>query len=34
VHPDPQVPDYDPADFRRKPTFEEATSFHAPDWHR
>ncbi len=34
VNPDPGVPAYDPADFRRKPTFEEATSFLAPPWHR
>ena len=34
VNPDPKVPSYDPADFRRKPTFEEATSFFAPEWHR
>jgi hypothetical protein len=35
VNPDPNVPAYDPAtDFRRKPTFEEATSFLAPEWHR
>jgi len=34
VNPDPKVPAYDPADFRRKPTFEEATSFLAPPWHR
>jgi hypothetical protein len=34
VNPDPRVPAYDPADFRRKPTFEEATSFLAPVWHR
>jgi hypothetical protein len=32
--PDPKVPAYDPADFRRKATFEEATSFLAPPWHR
>ena len=31
---DPAVPAYDPADFRRKPTFEEAISFSAPQWHR
>jgi hypothetical protein len=34
VNPDPKVPTYNPADFRRKATFEEATSFLAPDWHR
>jgi hypothetical protein len=34
VHPDPGNPSYDPADFRRKPTFEEAISFFAPEWHR
>jgi len=34
VNPDPGRPDYDPADFRRKPTFEEAISFFAPPWHR
>ena len=27
-------PAYDPADFRRKATFEEAISFLAPPWHR
>ena len=32
--PDPAVPTYDPADFRRKATFEEAISFLAPQWHR
>ncbi len=32
--PDPAVPAYDPADFRRKATFEEAASFLAPPWHR
>jgi hypothetical protein len=32
---DPRVPAYNPqTDFRRKPTFEEATSFLAPKWHR
>ncbi len=31
---DPNVPSYDPADFRRRPTFQEATSFLAPEWHR
>ena len=34
VNPDPAVPAYDPADFRRKPTFDEATGFLAPEWHR
>jgi hypothetical protein len=34
VNPDPAVPAYDPADFRRKATFEEAISFDAPPWHR
>ena len=34
VNPDPANPAYDPADFRRKATFEEATSFLAPPWHR
>jgi hypothetical protein len=34
INPDPNVPAYDPADFRRRPTFEEATSFFAPAWHR
>lgn len=34
VKPDPTNPAYDPADFRRRPTFEEATSFLAPAWHR
>lgn len=31
---DPKVPAYDTADFRRKATFEEATSFYAPKWHK
>lgn len=31
---DPAKPAYDPADFRRKATFEEAISFLAPAWHR
>jgi hypothetical protein len=31
---DPAVPDYNPSDFRRRPTFEEATSFLAPPWHK
>ena len=34
VNADPAVPAYDPADFRRKASFEEATSFLAPPWHR
>ena len=34
VNQDPQNPAYQPADFRRKATFEEATSFLAPAWHR
>jgi len=34
LKPDPAIPTYDPADFRRKPTFAEATSFLAPPWHR
>jgi hypothetical protein len=33
-HADPAVPAYDPADFRRKATFGEATSDSAPPWHR
>ncbi|MGD0093573.1 MAG: hypothetical protein ABSE73_26995 [Planctomycetota bacterium] len=31
---DPKNPAYDPADFRRKATFEEAIGFLAPPWHR
>ncbi len=34
VNADPKIPDYNPADFRRRATFAEATSFHAPPWHR
>ena len=34
VDSDPQNAKYDPADFRRKPAFEEAISFFAPEWHR
>jgi hypothetical protein len=34
VNSDPKTLAYDPADFRRKATFEEATSFLAPSWHR
>lgn len=32
--PDPRKPDYNPKDFRRKATFEEAVSKNAPAWHR
>ncbi|MCX7824674.1 MAG: hypothetical protein N2689_03860, partial [Verrucomicrobiae bacterium] len=31
---DPKDPDYDPANFRRKATFDEAIAFLAPPWHR
>jgi hypothetical protein len=31
---DPKNPAYDPADFRRRATFAEATGFLAPAWHR
>ena len=31
---DPGKPEYDPGDFRRKPTFVEAISDRAPKWHR
>ena len=34
VNPDPGKPSYDPADFRRKPAFEEAINMFAPAWHR
>jgi hypothetical protein len=34
VEADSKVPAYDPADFRPKATFAEATSFLAPPWHR
>jgi hypothetical protein len=34
THTDPGVPAYDPADFRREATFEEAIGFLAPPWHR
>ena len=34
INPDPNIPSYKPADFRRRPTFEEAVSFFAPEWHR
>ncbi|MCP4642728.1 MAG: hypothetical protein GY851_19940 [bacterium] len=32
--PDAGNPAYDPADFRRRPVFEEAISMRAPEWHR
>jgi hypothetical protein len=34
VNPDPNVPAYLPADFRREATFEETVDFLAPPWHR
>jgi cytochrome c553 len=34
VKADPGNPAYDPADFRRRATFEEAIGFLAPPWHR
>jgi hypothetical protein len=34
LHEDPAIPTYEPADFRREPTFEEAIDFYAPPWHR
>ena len=34
LNADPAVSAYSPADFRRKATFEEATGFNAPAWHR
>ena len=34
ANPDPGNPAYQPDDFRRKATFEEAVSFFAPEWHR
>lgn len=34
VGADPANPAYDPADFRRRPTFDEAIGFYAPVWHR
>ena len=34
IKPDPNVPSYKPADFRRRPTFDEAIGFFAPEWHR
>ena len=33
-NPDPNIPSYNPQDFRRKPLFEEAISMSAPKWHR
>ncbi len=32
--PETTTASYDPADFRRRPAFEEAISMSAPDWHR
>ena len=34
TNPDPAIPSYNPADFRRRPVFEEAISTFAPEWHR
>ena len=34
VNKDDNKPEYDPKDFRRKPAFDEAISFYAPEWHR
>ncbi len=34
VQPDAKIPSYDPADFRRKPTFAEAINALAPTWHK
>ena len=34
VNPDPKVSSYRPEDFRRRPTFAEAVSSSAPEWHR
>ncbi|MBE0536935.1 MAG: hypothetical protein IH624_14825 [Phycisphaerae bacterium] len=34
INPDPANAAYDPADFRRKASFEEAISMSAPPWHR
>jgi hypothetical protein len=34
VNADPNKPAYDPADFRRRPSFEEAVNNRAPSWHR
>ncbi|MDZ7616421.1 MAG: hypothetical protein U1E05_05410 [Patescibacteria group bacterium] len=34
VNSDPGNPAYNPSDFRRRPTFDEATGFLAPEWHR
>jgi hypothetical protein len=31
---DPDIPAYNPVDFRRRPTHQEAISFLAPDWHK
>ncbi len=34
VEADPKNAKYDPKDFRRKPAFQEAIGFYAPEWHR
>jgi hypothetical protein len=34
INPDPGNAAYHPADFRRRPRFEEAISMFAPLWHR
>jgi len=34
TNPDPGNTSYNPADFRRKPLFQEAVSMFAPNWHR
>ncbi|MHC4743616.1 MAG: HzsA-related protein [Planctomycetota bacterium] len=34
INPDPKNPAYKPEDFRRRPTYKEAVSKFAPDWHR
>jgi hypothetical protein len=34
INPDPGNPSYKPADFRRRPLFEEAISMAAPNWHK
>ncbi|MBL7185293.1 MAG: hypothetical protein ISS70_03130 [Phycisphaerae bacterium] len=34
INADPQNPSYKPADFRRRPRFEEAIGMFAPNWHR
>jgi hypothetical protein len=34
INPDPANASYDPADFRRRPLFEEAIGMFAPVWHR